>query len=420
MDQIVVHGGTPLRGTVRISGSKNAALPILAACILADGKVTLRNIPRLRDIVTMLKILRKLGVSSEWVDERTVVLEAKEHLRFTAPYEMVAMMRASVCVMGPLLARRKKARVSLPGGCVIGVRPIDLHLKGIEALGANVRITHGYIEAVSDKLRGANVYLGGPYGSTVLGTANVMAAAAFAEGTTVIESAACEPEVEDLANFLNAMGARITGQGTPRLTIEGVDRLEGVEYEIIPDRIEAATFIAAGAITGGEVTVTHMRSDHLGAVLDVFRRMGIEIETNGNEAHVRRSGALKPVDVATLTYPGFPTDAQAQAMALMTMADGISVITEKIYPDRFMHVAELNRLGARIRKEGPSAIVAGPSALSGAPVMASDLRASAALVLAGLVAEGYTEVNRVYHIDRGYEQIEKKLAAIGAKIERKK
>ena len=420
MDKIVVHGGRKLSGTVKIGGSKNAALPILAASILADGRTVLHNVPRLRDVLTMIRILRKLGVSCEWTGEHTLELEVKESYRHTAPYEMVATMRASVCVMGPLLAKRKKARVSLPGGCVIGVRPIDLHLKGLAALGADVNITHGYVEVSADGLSGANIFLGGPYGSTVLGTANVMMSAVLAKGKTIIESAACEPETADLADFLVAMGAKINGVGTPRLVIEGVEKLTGVEYSIIPDRIEAGTFIAAAAISGDDVTVADMRPDHLGAVLDVYGRMGVDLKISGSEARVKGGAQLKPVDIATQPYPGFPTDLQAQTMAMMMTASGISVVTEKIYPDRFMHVAEMNRMGAHVRKEGPSAIVDGGRTLSGAPVMASDLRASAALVLAGLVAEGYTEVHRVYHIDRGYEKIEEKLAGLGAEIERVK
>jgi UDP-N-acetylglucosamine 1-carboxyvinyltransferase len=420
MDKLVIQKSGPLRGVVKVSGSKNAALPILAAVILSDGKTVLRNVPRLRDIQTMLKILRKVGVFSEWLDQNTLQLEVKETHRHTAPYELVSEMRASVCVMGPLVARRGKARVSVPGGCVIGVRPIDLHLKGLTDLGAEINIIHGYAEVTSPKLTGRTLFLGGPYGSTVLGTANVMMAATLAKGRTVIESAACEPEVEDLANFLVAMGAKITGQGTPRIIIDGVDRLNGTEYTVIPDRIEAGTFIAAAALTGGDVTVADMRPDHLAAVIDTIQRMGVKMEYTDTSVRVLPCEALKPVDLATQPYPGFPTDMQAQLMVMMTQADGISVVTEKIYPDRFMHVAELNRLGARIRKEGPSAIVAGKANLSGAPVMASDLRASAALVLAGLVAEDHTIVNRVYHIDRGYEKLEEKFAALGGKIKRER
>lgn len=420
MDKIVVHGGNRLSGEVSIGGAKNAALPVLAACILAEGRTTLHNVPRLRDVNTMLKILRKLGLSCEWTGEHSLEVEVREDRRFTAPYEMVSTMRASVCVMGPLLAARGKARVSLPGGCVIGVRPIDLHLKGMEALGAKVEITHGYVDVSTDRPTGANVFLGGPFGSTVLGTANVLMAAVLAEGRTVIESAACEPEIEDLANFLVAMGAKVSGMGTPRLTIDGVDRLEAVEYSIIADRIEAGTFVASTAVAGGEVRVKNMRPDHLGAALDVYKRMGLDMEIGETDILVRSEGRLGPVDIATQTYPGFPTDLQAQTMAMMMAADGISVVTEKIYPDRFMHVAEMNRLGANIRKEGASAIVVGPSRLSGAPVMASDLRASAALVVAGLIADGKTQIGRVYHIDRGYENIEEKLATLGARIERVK
>jgi UDP-N-acetylglucosamine 1-carboxyvinyltransferase len=338
----------------------------------------------------------------------------------TAPYEEVRKMRASICSLGPLLARRKRAKVSMPVGCVFGVRPVDLHLKGLAALGADIRITHGYIEAEAKDLRGATIYLGGPCGSSVLGTANVMMAATLAKGTTVIEAAACEPEIADLARFLVALGARIEGIGTPRLVIQGVRELGGAEHTVIPDRVEAGTFLISGAMTRGDVVVKGARMEHLTAVTDVLRQAGLKVSAEGDVVRVRTNGHFHPVDVTTLPYPGFPTDLQAQIMALLSLADGISIITEKIYPDRFIHISELARMGANIRKEGPSAIICGVKKLSGAPVMACDLRASACLVIAGLVASGTTEVHRVYHLDRGSERIEEKLGGLGAKIRREK
>jgi UDP-N-acetylglucosamine 1-carboxyvinyltransferase len=329
-------------------------------------------------------------------------------------------MRGSICILGPLLSRLKEATVSLPGGCIIGARPINLHLKGFEALGAKVTVEGGYVRVNARRLRGREMFLGGRAGSTVLGTANVMMAAALAEGVTVIESAACEPEVIDLAGFLNAMGAKITGAGSPTITVTGVEELHGAEYDVIPDRIEAATYAIAAAATNGEVTLLGARTDHLHAVLDKLREAGVRAERHGSALTVRRGPQLKPVDVTTLPYAGFPTDVQAQMMALMTLTPGISIITERIFESRFMHVSELTRLGADIEIEGPSAIVKGGRPLSGAPVMASDLRASAALVVAGLAARGATQVNRVYHLDRGYENIDRKLRRLGARIKRVK
>jgi UDP-N-acetylglucosamine 1-carboxyvinyltransferase len=331
---------------------------------------------------------------------------------------LIRKMRGSICILGPLLARNGRAVVSMPGGCVIGARPIDLHLKGLQALGAKIVIDSGYVNASAKKLRGAEVFLGGRAGPTVLGTANVMMAAALADGVTIIESAACEPEVIDLGNFLNAMGARISGLGSPTLTITGVSALHGAEHEVIPDRIEAATFAIAAAATNGEVTLHGARADHLHAVLDKLREAGVKVERLGPSIKISRNGRLRPVDITTLPYSGFPTDAQAQMMVLMALTPGISIITERIFESRFMHVSELARLGANIAIEGPSAIVKGGTALSGAPVMASDLRASAALVIAGLAARGETEVNRVYHIDRGYEKIDAKLSKLGGRIKR--
>ncbi len=418
MDKFIIHGGRKLKGKVKVSGAKNAALPIMVASLLVDGKVTLRNVPDLRDIASIGEILRVLGMRVERTGATTVELENVDEKRVEAPYELVSTLRASVCTLGPLLAKRGRARVSMPGGCVIGVRPIDLHLKGLRALGARIEIKHGYIEARARRLKGTEIYLGGPYGSSVLGTANVMMAASLAEGETVIENAACEPEIQDLAHFLNRCGARIEGIGRPILVIRGVRKLHGADYRVIPDRIEAGTFLIAGAITRSRITVTNVRARHLAAFLDKMRSCGVEFARKGNSIEVIPPRRPNAVDLITLPYPGYPTDLQAQITAYLACAKGISLITEKIYPDRFMHVAELGRMGANIRKEGSSAIVRGVERLSGAPVMASDLRASAALVLAGLVAQGTTEVGRVYHIDRGYEKIEEKLNALGAKIER--
>jgi UDP-N-acetylglucosamine 1-carboxyvinyltransferase len=359
----------PLQGTVEVRGAKNAALPILFATVLTDARSVIRRVPYLRDVTTTLEILTELGMRCERLVDGSISVEVEEPETYTAPYEKVCEMRASICTLGPLLARRKRARVSKPGGCSFGMRPIDLHLKGLAALGADIRTVHGFIEAEADTLRGATIYLGGPFGSSVLATANVMMAATLAKGTTVIEAAACEPEVADLGKFLNAMGARI---------------------------------------------------EHLGAVTDILRQAGLYISAEGDAIRVTTNGGFRPVDVTTLPYPGFPTDLQAQMMALLSLADGISVITEKIYPDRFIHISELSRLGANIRKEGPSAIINGVRRLSGAPVMASDLRASACLVLAGLVAQGVTEINRIYHLDRGYERIEERLSRLGALIRREK
>ena len=420
LEKLVIEGGRPLRGTVQVSGAKNAALPLLAATLLTDGVCEFHNVPALRDVATMIRILRSLGVRIQQSNS-TVSVDPKGYDRVEASYKLVSTMRASFCVLGPLLAKHKKARVSLPGGCVIGPRPVDLRLKGLRALGASIAIEGGYVIAEAKELRGTHIYLGGAYGSSVLATANVMMAATLARGTTVIESAACEPEVSDLADCLIAMGAKITGQGTPKLEITGVRELAGVTHSVIPDRIEAGTYLAAAAMTRGDLTVLGARAEHLGAVIDKLREAGVDITVvNGSQLRVRGSRALKPVGVTTLPYPGFPTDMQAQMMALMCVTEGISVITEKIYPDRFMHVAELNRMGAQVMLEGACAIVKGVKTLSSAPVMASDLRASAALVLAGMAAKGTTEVSRLYHLDRGYERLEEKLKTLGAQVRREK
>ncbi|MBS3733802.1 MAG: UDP-N-acetylglucosamine 1-carboxyvinyltransferase [Phycisphaerae bacterium] len=418
MDIFVIQGPSRLKGRVEISGAKNAALPLMAASLLGEGPTTLCRVPDLADIRTMLELLGELGVAAAREQDGTVTLTPADADCSHARYDIVRKMRASVCVLGPLLARRGQARVSMPGGCAIGARPIDLHLRGLQALGAQIDLDQGDIVARAKRLRGATVFLGGPFGSTVLGTANVMMAAVLAEGRTVIESAACEPEIADLADLLNAMGAHVSGGGTPRLVIDGVDELTGADHEVIPDRIEAGTFLAAGALTNGELELSHCRIDHMLAVVEKLRETGAIVEPSNGGAVVAATRRVEPTDVTTQPYPGFPTDLQAQVMTLLALADGNSAVTEKIFPDRFMHVPELLRMGANIRKEGPTAIVTGVKRLVGAPVMASDLRASAALVLAGLIARGTTTVRRVYHVDRGYEHIERKLCDVGARIER--
>lgn len=420
MDKLIIEGRTPLKGEVAVSGSKNALLPILAATLLTKGKCVIKNAPDLRDTHSMLKILRFLGVNSDFKNH-TIYIRPNGVDKYEAPYKLVSTMRASFCVLGPLLARVKKAKVSLPGGCVIGLRPVDLHLKGLSKLGAKIQVKEGYVYAETKHLKGDHIYLGGTFGSSVLATANVMMASTLARGVTLIENAACEPEVVDLARFLTKMGARIKGEGSPCIEIRGVKELHGAEYEIIPDRIEAATLIMAAVITRGEVFVKGARHDHLMAVLEKLKDVGVRLKVCKDGVLVKRTmRRFKPFDAVTLPYPGFPTDVQAQFMTLMSLVSGISIITEKIYPERFMHVAELARMGARIRREGPHAVVHGVKQLSGAPVMASDLRASAALVLAGLVARGKTEISRIYHLDRGYEHLDEKLNSLGAKIERVK
>ena len=416
MESFLIKGGVPLHGEVTISGSKNAALPIMAATLLTGEPCVIRRVPDLSDTRFMAQILESLGAAVKF-ERGTLTVHAKK-IRGYADYELVRKMRGSVCIMGPLLGRLKKARVSLPGGCIIGARPINLHLKGFESLGAKIEIEGGYVMATAKKLAGSSVFLGGRAGPTVLGTANIMMAAALAEGVTVIESAACEPEVVDLANFLNALGAKISGASGPTITITGVEKLHGAEHEVIPDRIETATFMIAAAATNGEITLKGARADHLRAVIDKLNEAGVTVEKRGADLLARRKGKLKPADVTTLPYSGFPTDVQAQMMSLLALAPGISIITERIFESRFMHVSELARLGAEIEIEGPSAIVKGGRPLSGAPVMASDLRASAALVIAGLSAKGATQVNRIYHLDRGYENMDAKLRKLGARIQR--
>jgi UDP-N-acetylglucosamine 1-carboxyvinyltransferase len=460
MDMFVIRGGKPLHGRVRVDGAKNSALPIMAAALMADGKTLLRDVPNLVDVTTLAELLRTLGMRVERRSDRSLEMEVFDDRPVIADYELVRKMRASFCVLGPLLARRGRACVSLPGGCNIGDRPIELHLKGLRALGAEICVERGYVVAEVERLHGNRIYLGGPFGSTVTGTCNVMCAATLAEGETIIEAAACEPEVIDLGNMLNAMGAKIEGLGTPFLRIEGVDRLTGVEHSVIPDRIEAATLMIAAAITGGRVELENVNVTHLTAVLEKLREIGVRIELANDlptpldqlEAidaligSLESSSPLAPtgrgvgidglprdknsvllidaplelraVDATALPYPGLPTDVQAQFMSLLCLANGISVVTDKVFPDRFLHAAELVRLGATIRREGPSAIISGVRQLSGACVMASDLRASAALVLAGLAAEGETVVKRIYHLDRGYESLERKLNFLGADISR--
>jgi UDP-N-acetylglucosamine 1-carboxyvinyltransferase len=418
MDKIIVHGGHTLAGTVKISGSKNSALPILAATLLTKEPCVIHRVPDLSDVHYMLQILNHLGAEVERASG--VVTVKAEKVETIAPYDVVRKMRASVCVLGPLLGREKEATVSLPGGCVIGDRPIDLHLRGFEALGAAVRVHGGNVKVFAPELVGAKISLKGKFGSTVLGTDNVLMASVLAEGTTVIEDAACEPEVVDLANFLNKMGARIEGAGTSRIVVEGVKELHGAEHEVIPDRIEAGTFLVAGAIAGKEVTLTRVNYEHLAAICSALEGCGFNLSRSNGAVTIRPNGSVRSLDLRTEPYPGFPTDMQAQMCALLATAKGESQVTENIFPQRFMHVSELKRMGAAIELDGATANIKGVNGLSGAPVMASDLRASAALVLAGLQAEGQTEINRVYHIDRGYELIDEKLGSLGAHIERVK
>lgn len=419
MEKFVIEGGKRLKGEVQASGSKNACLPILAATLLSESESIIENVPNLKDIQTMVRLLRSLGAKVLFSNGKVTITPGNSLIPM-APYNLVSTMRASVCVLGPLLGRLGEAEVSLPGGCIIGARPIDLHLKGFEALGAKIKIQHGYVKARSTRLKGAEIFLGGAFGSSVLATANVMMAATLASGETFIENAASEPEIVDLAEFLIKMGAKIDGHGSHAIRIHGVKKLNGVKHRVITDRIEVGTYMVATAITGGDVLIHNTIPRHNNALIDKLQQAGVKVVKEKNKLRVSRRGALRPVDVTTLPYPAFPTDLQAQMMSLMTVTPGISVITEKIYPDRFMHISELNRMGAKVFLEGPTAIVSGVKRLSGAIVMASDLRASAALVLAGLVAEGRTDVLRVYHLDRGYEKVDEKLAALGASVWREK
>jgi UDP-N-acetylglucosamine 1-carboxyvinyltransferase len=418
MDKIEIIGGKKLEGKVRVSGAKNAVLPVMAACLLAPGRSIIHNVPRLRDVDNMLGILRHLGARGEFIAEHSLALDCERLATSSAPYDLVRKMRASVLVLGALLGRLGRAEVSVPGGCVIGSRPIDLHLKGLRGLTARVEIEHGYIKASAKELRGGEIYLGGRFGSSVGATINLLLAAVKAHGRTVIINAACEPEVVDLAGFLQTMGASVSGAGSPRIIVEGKRELAPAEYAVIPDRIEAGTYLIAGAVAGRKVILENAVPEHLSALIEKLSECGGRVERAEEGLVVRGGGDLLPVDITTLPYPGFPTDMQAQVMVLLSRISGISLITEKVYPERFMHVPELIRLGARISLEGATAIIRGPSALSGAPVMAADLRASAALVLAALAAEGKTVVDRVYHLDRGYERMVEKLSALGAKIRR--
>jgi UDP-N-acetylglucosamine 1-carboxyvinyltransferase len=416
MEKMIIHGGAPLRGTVTLSGSKNAALPIMMASLLTAEPLVLSNVPRLRDVKTAMDLLTQLGVAARWTDEHRVELHAAKITSHEASYELVKTMRASFVVLGPLLARTGRARVSTPGGCAIGARPVNLHIAGIRALGSKIQFRHGYVEAHAEKLTGGRIWLDSP---SVGATENILMAAVTARGRTVIENAAREPEVQDLARVLVKMGAKISGAGTHVIQVEGVERLHGAEHEVIPDRIEAGSMMAAAAITGGDVTISNAPTDHLEAVATKLREAGVIVESIGNGLRIARDdGRLKSVELRTLPYPGFPTDLQAQMMAMLTQADGTSVITETIFENRFMHAQELARMGADILMKGPTAVVRGPSKLSGAPVMATDLRASMGLIIAGLAAANTTELSRIYHLDRGYEALDAKLSRLGARIER--
>jgi UDP-N-acetylglucosamine 1-carboxyvinyltransferase len=419
LDKLIIEGGVPLHGEVIVSGAKNAALPILCAGLLAETPFTLTGVPELRDVASTLKLLDTMGVKVS-KDGDQVTLDASDVASFEATYDMVKTMRASILVLGPLLSRFGTARVSLPGGCAIGSRPVDLHIKGLQAMGAAMHITHGYIQASTlhlpnRRLQGAKYYMDMV---TVTGTENLMMAAALAQGTTVLENAAKEPEVVDLAECLNKMGAKITGAGTDTITIEGVERLTGAQHHVVCDRIEAGTYMVAAAMTGGEVTLKNARADLLEAVIEKLREAGATISHDSNSITVKSDGKLKAVNVRTAPHPAFPTDMQAQFMAMNTVAEGVCTVIETIFENRFMHVQELQRMGANIDVQGNTAMVQGVSALEGASVMATDLRASAGLVLAGLVAEGETVIDRIYHLDRGYEKLEEKLNQLGAKVRR--
>jgi len=415
MDKLVIQGGIPLSGEIRISGAKNAALPILCAALLTEEPLRIGNVPYLRDVTTMLELLNQMGAEISVNDRMGVEIVARKLHNPAAPYELVKTMRAAILVLGPLLARCGQARVSLPGGCAIGSRPVDLHIKGLQAMGAEIGIEHGYILARAARLKGARIFMDTV---TVTGTENLMMAATLAEGATVLENAAREPEVVDLANCLIAMGAKIEGVGSDVITIHGVDRLHGADYRVMPDRIEAGTFLVAVAATGGKVLLKDVRPDILDAVLEKLREAGARIECGADTISLEMAGPLKSVNVRTAPYPAFPTDMQAQFMALNAVANGAATVTETIFENRFMHVQELQRLGANIEIEGNTAVVRGVATLSGATVMATDLRASASLVVAGLIAQGETSVERIYHIDRGYECIEEKLSQLGARIKR--
>ncbi|MCC6923123.1 MAG: UDP-N-acetylglucosamine 1-carboxyvinyltransferase [Nitrosomonas sp.] len=415
MPKLLIQGGEPLRGEVHISGAKNAALPVLCAALLTRETLAIRNIPQLNDVTTMLALLAQMGVGVKMETDNAVELSAEHLTRLTAPYEMVKTMRAAILVLGPLLARAGEATISLPGGCAIGMRPVDQHIKGLEAMGAEIAIKHGYIHAVAKKLRGARVVMDIV---TVTGTENLMMAATLAQGTTIIENAAREPEIIDLANCLNAMGARIQGAGSDIITIEGVSALHGAVHAVMPDRIETGTFLAAACATGGDIFLKETDARLLDAVLDKLTEAGASIRSGENWIHLKMHARPRAVNLRTAPYPAFPTDMQAQFMSLNCIADGTAIITETIFENRLMHVQELKRMNADIKVEGHAAIIRGIARLDGANVMATDLRASASLVIAGLVAQGVTVIDRIYHLDRGYEAIEEKLSALGAHIKR--
>ncbi|HMD74088.1 MAG TPA: UDP-N-acetylglucosamine 1-carboxyvinyltransferase [Steroidobacteraceae bacterium] len=416
MDKLQIQGGIALEGEIRISGSKNATLPILAGCLLADGPVTVANVPHLQDVTTMIELLGRMGVSVTVDEKMCIEVDASTIKEYFAPYQLVKTMRASILVLGPLLARFGSADVSLPGGCAIGARPVNIHVAGLQAMGADIHIENGYIKARAQRLHGARLVLDTV---TVTGTENLMMAAALADGETVLENAAREPEVVDLANFLISMGAKIRGAGTDKIVIQGVDRLHGTRYEVLPDRIETGTYLVAGAISGGHIRVKNTRPEHVDAVIMKLQEAGATIGVGDNWIEVDMRGRRpKSVDIRTAPYPAFPTDMQAQFAALNTVADGVGTIIETIFENRFMHMLEMRRMGAEIRLEGNTAIIKGVERLTAAPVMATDLRASASLILAALIAEGRTEIERIYHIDRGYEAIEEKLQQLGAKIRR--
>ena len=417
MDKLLIQGGVPLSGDIAISGAKNAALPILCACLLTDEPLRLRNLPQLNDISTMLRLIGQMGVTVTMDGNDGLILDARGLNNPLAPYDMVKTMRASILVLGPLLARCGEARVSLPGGCAIGARPVDQHIKGLQAMGAEIHVEQGYIQAKAARLKGARIFTDMV---TVTGTENLMMSAVLAEGETVLENAAREPEVVDLANCLIAMGARISGAGTDRIVINGIDRLHGATHSIMPDRIETGTYLCAAAATGGEVRLTQTACDYLDAVIDKLREAGCEVACGSNEITLKAPARLKAVSLRTEPYPAFPTDMQAQFMAINCVAEGTAVIRETIFENRFMHAVELIRLGANIRIDGNNAVVTGVPRLDGATVMATDLRASASLVIAGLVAQGETLIERIYHLDRGYERIEEKLSRLGAKVRRVK
>ena len=424
MQAFRIQGGTPLSGRLTVDGSKNAALPLMAASLLSPSPILLHGVPPLADVNNMVNLLGELGVQIER-QNRDMKLSVMDETRLHARYDIVKTMRASICTLGPMLARRGEARISMPGGCAIGDRPVDLHLRGLEAMGAQITLDGGDIIARAKRLKGTTIFLGGPFGSTVLGTANIMSAAVLAEGVTIIESAACEPEIADLARLLNSMGACISGAGTPRITIKGVDELHGAEHDVLPDRIVAGTLAIGAALSHGDIELDDYPWDHLLALTHLLHEIGVLVEQvdptqpcDRCTVRIAATGAFNPVLFTTQPYPGFPTDLQAQLMALLCLARGNSIVTEKIYPDRFMHVPELNRMGAKLVRQGPTVVVQGVPELIGAPVMASDLRGSAGLILAGLAARGETMVSRVYHVDRGYFRLEEQLNSLGAQIQR--